>query len=966
MSQRGDFQVDREVFIEEIKTRAKIYIHGPTGARILSMENDDENKVFGVTFRTPPEDATGLPHILEHSVLCGSRKYPVKEPFVELLKGSLQTFLNAFTYPDKTCYPVASQNHHDFYNLIDVYLDAVFYPKITPWIFKQEGWHYELEKPDDPLTYKGVVYNEMRGAYSSPDRLVVEYSQQSVFPDTPYGLDSGGDPRVIPSLTYERFRAFHETYYHPSNAWFYFYGDDDPQKRLEILHAVLKDFRNRPVDSSVPLQPPFAEPRRVVKTYAAGKDRPPKAMVTVNWLLVPTEPAETNLALHVLEYILLGMPGSPLRRALIESGLGEDLAGVGLEGELRQMLFSTGLKGVAPENMERVEALVLRVLENLAEEGIPRNTVEAALNTVEFRLRENNTGQYPRGLALMLRALTTWLYDGDPLALVAFEKPLAAVKGKALSGTRFLEDLLARYWVENPHRATLFLEPDVTLEERRKAEEARTLAAVKAALPPQEIQRIIEETKALRTLQETPDPPEALATIPRLHLKDLERENKKIPAEEEHRAGVPVLTHDLFTNGIFYLDLAFDLSGVPAPLLGYLPLFGRALLEMGTDTEDYAALNERISRKTGGIFVQTSTGVCADGKTPGAWLFLRGKALIRQVPDLCALLRDIVTGVRLDRPERFRQILLESKARKEAHLIPEGHRFVSRRLKARFHQAHWVEEKMKGFESLFFLRTLAERVETDWDGVLADLEEVRRCILTSAGLRANVTVDGTSWKEAAASVEELLSCVPRRDVPPAPWVPEPLPPDEGFTGPMEVNYVAKGANLREAGFRFRGSALVVSHYLRTAYLWDRVRVQGGAYGAFSQLDRFSGDFALVSYRDPNVEKTLETFDQCSDFLKRLALSQDELTKAVIGVIGDLDRHLLPDAKGFTSFVRRLTGDDDETRQRLRDEVLGTTAEDFRAFGEILEILRDRGRVVVLGASEALRGIGAGWPITQVL
>ncbi|MEJ5365266.1 MAG: insulinase family protein [Desulfosoma sp.] len=966
MSQWGDFRLDREVFIEEIKTLAKIYSHEPTGARILSMENDDENKVFGVTFRTPPKDATGLPHILEHSVLCGSRKYPVKEPFVELLKGSLQTFLNAFTYPDKTCYPVASQNHQDFYNLIDVYLDAVFYPKITPWIFKQEGWHYELENPDDPLTYKGVVYNEMRGAYSSPDRLVVEYSQQSLFPDTPYGLDSGGDPRVIPSLTYEQFKAFHETFYHPSNAWFYFYGDDDPQKRLQILQEVLKDFRHLPVDSTIALQRPFPEPRRVAKTYAVGKDQPPKAMVTVNWLLAPTEPAETNLALHVLEYILLGMPGSPLRRALIESGLGEDLSGVGLEGELRQMMFSTGLKGVAPENMERVEALVLRVLEDLAEKGIPRETVEAALNTVEFRLRENNTGQFPRGLALMLRALSTWLYDGDPLALVAFEKPLAAVKEKALAANRYLEGLLTRYWVENRHRATLFLEPDTTLEERLKAEEARALAAVKAALSREDIQRIVEETETLRRLQETPDPPEALAAIPRLRLEDLDRETKKIPAEEEHLAGVPVLTHDLFTNGIFYLDLAFDLSGVPADLLSYVPLFGRALLEMGTDKEDYATLNERISRKTGGIFVQTSTAVCADGETPGAWLFLRGKALVRQVPDLCALLQDMVTGVRLDRRDRFRQILLESKARKEAHLIPEGHRFAARRLKARFHRAHWVEEKMKGIESLFFLRRLAQRVESDWDGVVADLEEVRRCVLTSRGLRVNVTVDGPSWDKAAGSVQALVSSVPRRAVPPAPWRPDPLPADEGFTSPVHVNYVAKGADLREAGFRFRGSALVVSHYLRTAYLWDRVRVQGGAYGAFSQLERFSGDFALVSYRDPNVEKTLETYDRCADFLKTLSLHEDELTKAIIGVIGDLDRHLLPDAKGFTSFVRRLTGDDDEARQRMREEVLGTTPADFRAFGQFLEVLRDKGRVVVLGSWESLQPLSERLRITQLL
>ncbi|ROQ92346.1 insulinase family protein [Desulfosoma caldarium] len=966
MGHRSAFQLHRDTFIQEIQTQAKIYTHVPTGARILSMENDDENKVFGVTFRTPPKDASGLPHILEHSVLCGSRKYPVKEPFVELLKGSLQTFLNAFTYPDKTCYPVASQNLQDFYNLVDVYLDSVFYPKITPWIFKQEGWHYELENRESPLQYKGVVYNEMRGAYSSPDRLVVEYSQQSLFPDTPYGLDSGGDPQVIPTLTYEQFKAFHETYYHPSNAWFYFYGNDDPDRRLAVLEDLLKDFQPRSVDSRIPLQPPFTAPRRVHKTYAVGKDQPPKAMVTVNWLLTQTEPPETHLALHILEYVLLGMPGSPLRRALIESGLGEDLAGVGLEAELQQMMFSTGLKGVAPKNLEKVEALILNVVKELAEKGIPKETVEAALNTLEFRLRENNTGPYPRGLALMLRALTTWLYDGDPLALVAFETPLNWVKEKALSGTGFLEELLVRYWVNNPHRATLFLEPDETLEERQRAEEAKKLAERKASMSPQDLERLVKETRTLRQLQETPDPPEALATIPRLRLEDLERENKKIPAEDCMLAQVPVLTHDLFTNGIVYLDLAFEVSAVPAHLLGYVPLLGRALLEMGTEKEDYVRLNERISRKTGGISVQTSTFVCADGHRVGSWLLIRGKALTHQVPELCAILRDLVTAVRLDNRDRFRQIALESKARREASLIPEGHRFVARRVKAPWHAAHWAEENMKGIESLFFVRKLCERVDSDWEGVLADLEQVRHAILSSKNLRANVTVDEATRQEITPVLEELLAGLPAHDTARASWLPNRMPHKEGFTGPLHVNYVAKGLNLRDAGFRFRGSALVVSHFLRTGYLWDRVRVQGGAYGAFTQLDRFSGDFTLVSYRDPNVHKTLHVYDQCADFLKTFELHQDELTKAIIGVIGDLDRHLLPDAKGFTSFMRHLAGDDDAARQRMRDEVLATTRDDFRAFGELLDSARDTGRIVVLGSRESLASEDMALHISQVL
>lgn len=438
------FQLFRDQDIPELNTRAKLFRHVKTGAELLSLENDDENKVFGITFRTPPTDATGVAHILEHSVLCGSRKYPVKEPFVELLKGSLQTFLNAFTYPDKTCYPVASQNLQDFYNLIDIYLDAVFYPRLTPHIFQQEGWHYELENPDDPLIFKGVVFNEMKGAFSSPDRMLAEYSRHSLFPDTTYGLQSGGHPQHIPDLTYAQFKTFHQSYYHPSNARIFFYGDSPAEDRLRLVNDYLEDFEPLEIDSAVRLQPCFDQPKHIEHFYAVSQDAGAgkKDMVTVNWLLAETSDPETNLALHVLEHILIGMPASPLRKALIDSGLGEDLAGVGLEDELRQMYFSTGLKGINVQSANQVEALILQTLTRLAEEGIDPHTIEAALNTIEFRLRENNTGDFPRGLLLMLRSLTAWLYNGDPLALLAFEAPLASIKARLADDGTYFEDMI--------------------------------------------------------------------------------------------------------------------------------------------------------------------------------------------------------------------------------------------------------------------------------------------------------------------------------------------------------------------------------------------------------------------------------------------------------------------------------------------------------------------------------------------
>ena len=423
------FELVTERRLHEVGGTARLWKHGVTGAQLLSVSNADENKCFGVSFRTPPTDSTGVAHILEHSVLCGSDKYPVKEPFVELLKGSLQTFLNAFTFPDKTCYPVASANLQDFYNLIDVYIDAVFHPRISEDIFRQEGWHVEAEDTKGPWTYKGVVYNEMKGAYSSPDSVLAEQSQQAIFPDMLYSLDSGGNPEVIPDLTYEAFRDFHSRYYHPSNARFFFWGDDPEEKRLEIVAEALQGYTARAVDSAVPLQPRRDTPRQVEVPYAAT-DGQKTALFTVNWLLGERGDVHQALLMEMLEHILEGLPGSPLRKALISSGLGEDTTGCGLETDLRQMYYSTGLKGVDPRKVQDAEMLIFETLADLAEDGIDPAAVEAAVNSVEFSYRENNSGRFPRGLSAMIQALSTWLYDGDPLAPLAWEGPLAEIKAR--------------------------------------------------------------------------------------------------------------------------------------------------------------------------------------------------------------------------------------------------------------------------------------------------------------------------------------------------------------------------------------------------------------------------------------------------------------------------------------------------------------------------------------------------------
>ncbi|HXF62738.1 MAG TPA: insulinase family protein [Caldilineaceae bacterium] len=954
MSDYG-FDLIREATIRELQTRARLYRHRATGAQLLSLENDDENKVFGITFRTPPPDSTGIAHILEHSVLGGSRKYPLKEPFVQLVKGSLKTFLNAMTYPDRTVYPVASTNLKDFYNLVDVYLDAVLHPLITRHHLDQEGWHYELESADAPLRYRGVVFNEMKGAYSSPDNLLYRTSQQSLFPDTVYGYDSGGDPSVIPELTYEQFTRFHRTYYHPSNALIYFYGDDDPEARLRLVESYLSEFSAQPVNGEIALQPVFSAPRRLTRPYSvdAGSDAASKAMVQLNWLLPEGDDLVLVMGLSVLSYALVSTQASPLRKALMDSGLGEDVTGGGLNTTLRQMTFHAGLKGVEMGRDVEVEALILDTLARLAQEGIDPEMVEAAYNTIEFSLRENNTGSTPRGLALMMRSLRTWVYGGDPIAPLAFEEPLAAVRRLLDTDPTYLQRMIRIYLLENPHRTTVVLAPDPTLGQVLAAEEQAKLARVQAQLDAGQIQEIIENTHLLRRLQETPDPPEVLAKLPSLKLGDLDREVKTIPLAVGELQGAQVLTHDLFTNGIVYLDLGFNLQVLPPELLPYAKLFGQSLVEMGTEREDYVKLAQRIGRVTGGIYPSNLLSSKLDDPAGIAWLLVHGKATLAQGPAMVDILREILLTVKLDNRERFRQIVLKNKARSEASLAPAGHSVVDGRLRAGFTTSSWAGEQMGGVDYLAFLRKLATDIDQDWPGVLAKLEEVRRRVVTRAGMLVNVTLDEASWRAFEPALRELVAALPAHPAAETPWTPSFYQGHEGLVMPAQVNYVGKGANLYALGYQLHGSIHVITNLLRTGYLWEKIRVQGGAYGAFCRFSQQSGVLTYLSYRDPNLLNTLAVYNGAGAFLRQVELSDDELTKGIIGAISILDAYQLPDAKGYTSMVRYLLGESDEHRQQIRDEVLGTTAAHIRQFADVLDAVAAQGRVVVLGSQEAL-------------
>jgi presequence protease len=957
MSLTHGFELLRDEHIDEINTRAQIWRHKKSGAELLSLQNDDENKVFGITFRTPPEDSTGVAHIMEHSVLAGSRKYRVKEPFVEMVKGSLQTFLNAFTTADTTVYPVASTNLQDFYNLVDVYLDAVFFPLITPHHLEQEGWHYELDSVDGPLTYKGVVFNEMKGAFSSPESVLYRYSFHSLFPDNAYGNESGGDPEVIPDLTYEKFKEFHRNYYHPSNSMIFFYGDDDPQERLRLLDVYLSEFEQQDVDAIVSLQTPFMEERRLVYPYSvdanSNNSRTPKALVQMNWVLPEFEDAALVMGLSVLSYALVSTHASPLRKALIDSGLGEALTGGGLSTSNRQMTFSVGLKGVAQENVNQVEKLIVETLHQLGREGFESEMVEAALNSIEFSLRENNTGSYPRGLSLLLNALNTWSYGRDPLLPLRYEAPLAHVKEILENDETYLQTLVANFLLNNLHRSTVILEPDPELARQKEEKEIARLAAVRAELTKGDLQEIIDNTKELRRLQETPDSPEALATLPMLTLADLDPEIKTIPLDVVDVEGNKVLYHDLFTNGIVYLDVGFDLSGLPQELLPFVGLFGSLLLSMGTESEDYVKLSQRIGRKTGGIGSSTFTSAVKTKDNDVAWLFLSGKATMDQLPDLIDILGDVLLKVNLDNRERFKQIVLRAKAGSESSLVPAGHAVVNSRLKAHFSRTDWVSEQINGLDQLFFLRWLEQEIESDWPGVLQRLEATYQHIVNRESMLLNVTLDSDNWLALKPQLNAFLNSLPEKRIDQKVWTPKSLPINEGLTIPAQVNYVGKGANLYDMGYELHGSVSVISNFLRTTWLWEKIRVQGGAYGAFNSFNRETGVYTYLSYRDPNLASTLEIYDKTANFLRTVEINQDELTKSIIGAVGSLDAYQLPDAKGFTSMVRYLLDRTDEERQQYREEVLNTTVSDFRAFANVLENVNQKGHVVVMGSPNTI-------------
>ena len=941
--------------VAEINSMVRLFRHD-SGAELLHIENDDDNKVFAITFRTPPANSKGIPHILEHSVLCGSRKYPIKEPFVELLKGSLKTYLNAMTFADKTMYPVASTNEKDFVNLMDVYLDAVFYPNIyqQPQILMQEGWHHELTKKDDEITLKGVVYNEMQGVFSSPEEVLFSNIQHSLFPNHVYGFESGGDPDDIPNLSYEEFIDFHKCYYHPSNSRIFLYGDGSIENRLKFIHKeYLRKFTKSAIDSHIPLVNSYDNPDEIEKRYSisADENEKEKTYLSMNFVTGDSNDLELSMAMGILEYILMESPAAPLKNTLLESRLGKDVFGSN-NNHLRQPFFSIIVKNSESGRKTKFSNLVFNTLKKIAKNGIDKKLVEAAINITEFHLREADFGSYPKGLVYCMQVMNTWNYDSNPIKPLQYEASLKKIK-LALT-TDYFEKLINKYLINNAHRNMLILSPEKNLAEKKAEKILSEMAALKQGLSENDVKKMISQTKSLKRKQSTPDSPEDLAKMPSLSLDDIKREAEILPMEVKTESGVTVLIHDILTSGISYVKLYFDTTVIPQDKIQYLQVLSNLLGEISTEKYHYSDLSNEIDIHTGGIGVAASNYIEAgDDSTYCPKMVVKGKALSKNLPQLFEFMEEIINHTKFDEKDRIREVIQESKSRKEMFISQSGHSVASSRLFSYFSQSGKYNEITAGLSYYKFISDLERNFDEKYDGLVETLKQIKGDIFNQDNLLVSVTQPGNDYPAFSGSFAAFFERLRSVNLVKHDYQFALSSKNEGLLTPANVQYVAKGFNFKHLGYKYTGSMAVFSGIAGLDYLWNRIRVQGGAYGAFAVFSR-SGNVFIGSYRDPNLRESLDAFDQMADHYRRFSPEEKEMSKYIIGTISQLDSPLTPSMKGSIAASRYISNISQEDIQRNRDEVLNTSCEQVRDIAEILDVMMQKNRYCVLGNENRIK------------
>jgi Zn-dependent M16 (insulinase) family peptidase len=941
--------------IDELNSIGYLLKHKKSGARIVLLSNDDENKVFNIGFRTPPQDSTGVPHILEHSVLCGSKKFPVKDPFVELAKGSLNTFLNAMTYSDKTVYPVASCNDADFQNLMDVYLDAVLHPNIyqKEEIFCQEGWHYELENIDEELTLNGVVYNEMKGAFSSPEDVLDREIMAALFPDTPYGNESGGDPDCIPKLTYEQFLDFHRKYYHPSNSYIYLYGNMDMAEKLQWLdEEYLSEYEAINVDSELPMQKPFEEMREIVLEYPISESEEEKdnTYLSYNKVIGTSLDKELYLAFQVIEYALLAAPGAPLKQALLDAKIGKDVIS-SYDNGILQPTFSIVVKNSNTEQKDAFLTLIHQTLENLVHKGLDKKSLEAGINYYEFRYREADFGNYPKGLMYGLQAFDSWLYDENkPFIHLEALDTFASLRNRV--ETDYYEKLIQKYLLENEHGAVVVVEPKKGLAQKKEEELRERLAAYKASLSVEECEKLAAFTEHLKEYQDEESPQEDMEKIPVLKLEDIDKNVRPFKNEEFVIEGTKVIHHDYHTNGIVYLKLLFDITKMPQELIPYVSILKNVLGYVDTENYSFGELFNEINCKSGGI--HSTLGIYNNDMDESKNLLtyeLHAKALEDQLPFVFTMLKEILTKSNLDDEKRLYEIIAQMKSRLQMVLPSHGHSTAVTRVSSYFSETSDYSDRTGG---IAFYRVI-ERLERNFQEEKADFIEKLKTVCEYIFCPENLMVSVTSGKSAVESLEDQLkvlhSCLkPAKEVKQQEKV-QLLKKNEGFLTSSQVQYVAVAGNFKKAGLDYTGALRVLKVILSYDYLWIQIRVKGGAYGCMSGFTR-TGNGYLVSYRDPNLRGTLDVYRGTVEYLKNFAANDRDMLKYIIGTISDMDIPLTPAMAGSRSLSAYLTGVTEERILKERNEVLSCTVSEIRKLADYIQAILDENAICVLG-NEAL-------------
>ena len=954
----AEYEILDEHRVEDVQSDGFILRHKKSGARIAILSNNDDNKVFYIGFRTPPEDETGVPHIIEHTTLCGSKKFPVKDPFIELAKGSLNTFLNAMTYPDKTVYPVASCNDQDFKNLMDVYLDAVFNPNITKYeeIFKQEGWHYELTGKDDELKINGVVYNEMKGAYSSPDEVLSSQIYRSLFPDNTYSKDSGGNPEYIPKLTYEAYLDFYHKYYHPSNSYIYLYGDMDVVERLEWLdkeYLSLYDYKK--VNSEINKQPAFDEIKNVEAQYSITMDdsQENKTYLSYNRVVGDTLDEMLYQAFDVLDYALVSSPGAPVKQALIDAGIGDDVYG-SYDAGILQPVFSFVAKNANASQADEFESIIENTLKEVVKTGINKEALLAGINSSEFKFREADFGQFPKGLLFGLNCLDSWLFD-DMKPFIHLECLGTFAKLRKAVDTDYFEKLIQEYLLDNTHGSSVTVKPKRGLGNEREEALAKELSDYKASLSDEEIKKLIEDTEHLKKYQEEPSSDEDLRKLPMLTRADMKKNAMPFSNIEDELLDVKVVRHDIESNGIDYISFLFDAGDFAQSELGYLGFFTNALGLVSTEKYSYTDLANATNIYTGGI--STGTASHPDIKDRNNFVFkfeVKLKVLEKNLDKALELMEQMLLSSDFTDTKRLGELVAQIKARLQANLSSSGHLVAAMRSMSSFSRYALYQDELKGVAFYRSICRIEKELSESPKSVSDKLAAIAKKLFARNRMLISFTGNNEAYGNAKPSLEKVITGFNKMSAVGNQAEVHFNTAKEAFIDASQIQYVAKTGDFICEGYEYTGALRLLRIILSYDYLWINVRVKGGAYGCMNTFLR-SGESYFVSYRDPNLSDTLDVYDRIPEYIKSFSPDERDMTKYIIGTFSALDTPMNPEAKGSRSLSAYLEGITYEQIQKERNEILNAQPEDIRRLADLVEAVLKKDSICVIGNENMIKG-----------